>query len=211
MRKFVLVVLVVLLAASILTGCEQSSQEIETDQQEKGVAAIVQNQPVPDLGGYSLERANLIRIMILRNQKIATYSYFFTITGTIIEVCPSQGFPFPYGTQLTAPEVYRYTGVTVPQAEINSLYSPQSADASWVLCVVDGIAVPTYFEEKIEAFPYRIKADIILEPITAPSIVDIGAAMPMTQTLPVLDTQLNGEPIAPSVTVTATELGLFDK
>ena len=175
------------------------------------MAAIVQNQPVPDLGGYSLERANLIRIMILRNQKIATYSYFFTITGTIIEVCPSQGFPFPYATQLTAPEVYRYTGVTVPQAEINSLYSPQSADASWVLCVVDGIAVPTYFEEKIEAFPYRIKADIILEPITAPSIVDIGAAMPMTQTLPVLDTQLNGEPIAPSVTVTATELGLFDK
>ena len=203
-----------MLAASILTGCEQSSQEIETDQQEKGVAAIVQNQPVPDLGGYSLERANLIRIMILRNQKIATYSYFFTITGTIIEVCPSQGFPFPYATQLTAPEVYRYTGVTVPQAEINSLYSPQSADASWVLCVVDGIAVPTYFEEKIEAFPYRIKADIILEPITAASIggIDsVGGDFPMPQVLPMPDTQLNGEPIAPSVTVTTTTPGLFGK
>lgn len=214
-RKLVLVIVVILMAA-LLAGCGSSTvsgQQLEAQQQASGVEAIVRNQPVPDLGGYSLERANLIRIMLLRNQKIATWTYHITFDGTVIEVCPSQGYPFPYSAQLTSPEVWPgymgngYREFTMPQPELNSLYSPDSANASWVLCVVDGTAVPVYYEENVQAFPYRIKADIVLEPITAPSIlfddIDIEEQSDVPQ--PTADA-LPEEPALPTPLP-----GLFDK
>jgi len=159
--KRILVLTVILLV--FLAGCAAngSSNRAETEQQERGVLSIVQNQPVPDLGGYSSERDIVIQTYIARNQTVATYAYTMTYDGKVIELCPSIGYPIPYSTQLTAPEK-KLDGweVVIPQSEPNGLYPPGSSAATLVSCVnPDGSISPTYFELEVFAMPYRIVSD----------------------------------------------------
>lgn len=158
--------LLVLAIALALVGCTNSVSEVEQQQQRNGSVAIVQNQPVPDLGGYSFERQIVIETYIARNSTIATYAYMITMDGKIIEICPSIGYPIPYSTQLTNPEVYNYNGTTLPNMEPNGLYPPDNAAATLVQCVnPDGSVSPTYIEWYVLAFPYRIASDVQLKRI----------------------------------------------
>jgi len=170
MKSKVLFVLAGLLALLLLAGCSLSagSQYRETEQLQQSTVAIVQNQPLPDLGGYSWEREMVSKLAVLRNQGYATWTYLWQY-GQLIEVCPSLGYPIPYAVQLTAPEVGVGTAYTLPQPEVNTLYMPSSAEASWVLCVdEDGNTNPTYLESRAEAYTYRLKADRILERYEGP-------------------------------------------
>ena len=100
--------IVILIAVCFLAACApaETLQNTEQQQQGKGVLAIAQNQPVPDLGGYSFERQIVIDTYKARNNTISTWSYQVTIDGKIIEICPSIGYPIPYSTQLTNPMVW---------------------------------------------------------------------------------------------------------
>lgn len=160
-------VAVVLMSGLAVLGCDETSTLVEREALEQGVSAIVQNQPVPDLGGYSLERQILIETYLARNRTVATYTYALTLEGKIIEICASIGYPIPYSTQLTNPERRVTTGVAIPQAEPNGLFPPASADATLVNCTNDdGSVTPTYWEPHVFAQPYRIRADIVLERIS---------------------------------------------
>lgn len=174
MKKLILLVLALLL----LTACVESVSDVEQMQQAAGNMAIVQNQPVPDLGGYSFERQILIETYLARNNTISTYSYMISMDGKIIEVCPSIGYPIPYSTQLTNPNKLEYTTggyVVIPNAEPNSLYPPGDAAATLIQCVnPDGSVSPVYIEWYVLAFPYPVKADVRLERVGEPSFsVDI--------------------------------------
>lgn len=166
----------IILAAILLVGCgTANSNVIETRQQDAGTIAIVQNQPVPDIGGYSFERQIVIETFIARNNTIATYSYLMTLDGRIIEICPSIGYPIPYSTQVTSPEklannnpqhLPSYDASVIPQSEPNGLYAPDNAAATFVQCVnADGSVSPAYIEQDVMAFPFRIKSDFQLERI----------------------------------------------
>ena len=173
MKKFLFVLIIL---AMVLTACQASVANIE--QQQAGNIAIVQNQPVPDLGGFSFERQILSETYLARNNTIATYAYMFTMDGKIVEICPSIGYPIPYSTQLTSPErvdSYSY-GVVLPNAEPNSLYPPGDAAATLVQCVNgDGSVSPVYIEWYVLAFPFRIKSDTQIERIGEPSFrVDLS-------------------------------------
>jgi len=162
----VLWVLVLVVLATALTGCIDAnvqSQRQETEQLQSGISAMISNQPVPNLG-YSWEREQAIKLLLLLNEGYSTWTYTWQY-GQLVEICPSVGYPFPYAVQITAPEV-RVSGleVTVPQPEPNSLYKPDSAEASWVLCVEgNGSVSPVYVEDRTITFPYRIKADRVIE------------------------------------------------
>lgn len=163
--------LIFLVLALVLVACAPTGNQIETEQQDRAVSSIVQNQPIPDLGGYSFERQIVIETYLARNNTIATFSYLFTFDGKIVEICPSIGYPIPYSTQLTAPEkpTPGYS-LTVPQSEPNGLYPPENAAATLVQCVnSDGSVSPTYIEDNIMAFPYRIRSDFAFEKIGEPS------------------------------------------
>ena len=123
-------ILFILVLAFVLVACAPSSNQIETQQQELAVTSIVENQPIPDLGGYSFERQVVIETYVARNNTISTFSYLFTFDGRVVEICPSIGYPIPYSTQLTAPEkpTQGYS-LTIPQSEPNGLYPPESAAA----------------------------------------------------------------------------------
>ena len=151
----VLLILLVLGGICLMTWACQSSDEMAYRQQEVGTRQLVQNQPVPNLGGWSFERQVVIDAYQARNRTIATWTYtFIPGTGEIVEICASIGYPIPYATQITNPA----------HSEPNGLYSPDSADASWVNCVnSDGSVSPTYWEPRVVAFPYRIKAARQLE------------------------------------------------
>ena len=168
MKIFIFSILLVL-----LTACAQSVSDLERQQQYGGNMAIVQNQPVPDLGGYSFERQIVIETYLARNNTIATWAYMTGMNGQIIEVCPSIGYPIPYSTQLTNPEKIEYNNgslTTLPNAEPNSLYPPSDAAATLVACVnPDGSVSPVYIEWYVMAMPFRIASDVQLERVGEPS------------------------------------------
>lgn len=169
----------IVLVSMILAACApaQSQSDIEEAQQSIAVQAITQNQPIPDLGGYSFERQIVIETYLARNNTIATYAYMFTMDGKIIEICASIGYPIPYSTQLTNPETLTYNryqnGGTwnwiegaISNPEPNGLYPPGDAAATLVQCVQpDGSVSPVYIEWYVLAFPYRIESDYQLKQV----------------------------------------------
>jgi hypothetical protein len=175
MKKFLFLLIVIGL---IISACAPVGVDaIEQSQQKAGNMAIVQNQPIPDLGGYSFERDILIQTYIARNNTISTYAYMFTMDGKIVEICPSIGYPIPYSTQLTSPMKVDYNySITLPNAEPNSLYPPGDAAATLVQCVnEDGTVSPVYNEWYVLAFPYRIQSDYQIQKISDSSFkVDIN-------------------------------------
>lgn len=172
----IVVIIPFLLIGSSLTGCSQSAQSIETQQRQSDLKNIIQNQPVPNLNGYSLERDIVIQIVNARNSRLPTHTYYYNdFTGKVIKVCDSIGLPIPYSTQLTAPEAEVLSGghyTNLPQPEPNSLYSPDSAEATIVACVgADGTIIPTYWEPRVFALPYEINSDLeLFKPITESSL-----------------------------------------
>lgn len=177
MKKILIVLLIVLVF--ILTGCVNDTQHVEQLQQRDAVNSIITNQPMPDLGGYSFERQIVIETYLARNNTIATYAYMITMDGTLIEICPSIGYPIPYSTQMTNPlrtvDDLNSTSV-VANAEPNGLYPPGDAAATLVQCVQpDGSISPVYIEWYVLSFPYRIQSDLQLQQIGEPSFtVDVN-------------------------------------
>lgn len=177
---FVIVILSMILVAC---GEQQSVNALEQTQQKQGGLSIVQNQPIPDLGGYSLERQIVIETYLARNSTIATYSYMITYDGKIIEICPSIAYPIPYSTRLTSPDKMAYSSTdssVLSNAEPNSLYPPGDAAPTLVQCVnPDGSVSPVYIEWYVLAFPFRIESDAQLKRIGEPSFtIDINKKSP---------------------------------
>lgn len=166
-KAFLALVLFGILMGCATTGTQNVRQE--SAQQALGVSAIIQNQPVPDLGGYSWDREVMSKVLLWRNKPQQTYAYMIDF-GKTFEVCPSLGMPIPFATQITSPEQENYTYYSLPQPEPDSLYRPDSAEATYIMCLnVDGTVTPTYWEPRMFVLPYRIKADVILERITEPA------------------------------------------
>lgn len=178
--KAILFLVGFLLLAMALAACSPTDMTIqkEKEQQGKGTLAIVENQPVPDLGGWSFERHVVIQTYLARNRTIATYTYMITLDGKIVEICPSIGYPIPYSTQLTNP-LQKVSGseVVIAQAEPTGLYPPSNADATLVQCAnKDGTVSPTYFEPLVFALPYRIEADIKLARVDEKSSFSVNTS-----------------------------------
>jgi len=178
MKKILLVLSVLLVF--VLTSCAYNSDQsvLEQSQQKDAVMAITQNQPIPDLGGYSFERQIVIETYLARNNTIATYAYMIAMDGKLIEICPSIGYPIPYSTQLSNParvDSYSY-GITLPNPEPNGLYPPGDAAATLVQCVQpDGSVSPVYIEWYVLAFPYRIASDLQIQQVGEASFsVDVA-------------------------------------
>lgn len=165
--KYILYLSVIsIVIGAFLIGCSSSSSNIEHSQQEQGIKALLANQPVPDLGGWSFERQVMIDTYIARNKMVNTYTYLFLeYTGKIVKICDSKGYPIPYSTELTNPTQWVGSGAVIGNPEPSGLYPPPTANATLVQCVIgDGQVVPTYWENNVFALPYPIQADMTLTP-----------------------------------------------
>ena len=152
-------ILALVAVATLLTACDQqpTSTQIERKKQEEMNMQAVTQVGMPAIVNYA-EKRMMKDIMELRDQNVATITYLVDMNGRLHKVCNSVGYGLPYATQYTNPQ-QRVTGqtgtVTLPQADPNGLYSPASADGTWILCVdaKTGKAKPVFIEPRIIVSP----------------------------------------------------------
>jgi len=149
--------------ATILTGCDvrENSTQIERRKQEEISLQAVQSVGLPSITNFA-EKRMMKDILELRDKNVATTTYLVGMNNNLTKLCDSIGYGLPYATQYTNPQ--RITGdargnVTIPQSDPNGLYSPSSADGTWVLCVdhKDGKAKPVFIEPRIIVSPIALQ------------------------------------------------------
>ena len=145
-----------------LTGCiEESSDTKQREQQERILQEGTAQTGMPAIKNFR-ERKLLKQIIEMRDQDgLVTYTYTVPeTTGRPVFLCNSIGYGLPAATQYTNPEKYvGTTGATLPQADPNGLFSPSSAEGTWVMCTDPsgtGKTRPVYVEPRIIVSPFRL-------------------------------------------------------
>lgn len=142
----------------------KDSDTVKSQQQEQILMEGAQAVGMPAIKNFR-EMRQLKMIFELRDQ--ASFSTYTYILGEGMPkplfLCHSIGYGIPYATQFTAPQKYvRPTDgsgfVVVPQADPNGLFSPASADGTWVTCKnPKGNEVSTvYVEPKVITSPFPL-------------------------------------------------------
>jgi hypothetical protein len=148
-----------------LVGCEYTptSDEIQRAQQERILQESTSQTGMPAIKNFR-ERKLLKQILEMRDQDgLVTYTYTVPeTTGRPVFLCNSVGYGLPAATQYTNPQKTEYSGstgvTTLPQADPNGLFSPESAEGTWVLCSDpngSGKTRPVYVEPRIIVSPFR--------------------------------------------------------
>ena len=111
------------------------------------------------------ERKLMKLILEMRDQDgLATYSYTFSeMTGKYSFFCDSIGYGLPYSTQYTSPSKIERSATNVgyaimPQADPNGLFSPASAEGTWVMCKDPNSkdVLPIYVEPRVIVSPFKL-------------------------------------------------------
>lgn len=160
--------IIVLILVSIV-ACEQrppTSDSMQKVQQEQILKEATAQVGMPSIKNFR-ERKIMKDILEMRDHEgIATYTYTYSEqTGKRRFLCNSVGFPIPYATQYTNPQKVEYItnhGMYIlPQADPNSLFSPSSAEGTWIMCKdpkSDKVA-PVYSEPKVQTFLWKMDSD----------------------------------------------------
>ncbi len=169
MRALAIFAVMILCFAAGLAGCtaqtptptgdraevRQQQQLSDQARQEVGMPAIVNFQ----------EKRVLKQILELRDTKIVTVTYTQSLDAKLHKLCDSIGYGIPYATEYTNPmrpaesfETHEQGNVTLPQADPNGLYSPASAEGTWVLCLNPATkeVAPVYVEPRIVVSPFPL-------------------------------------------------------
>ena len=162
MKTIVSVSAIALLGVT-LVGCDDftSSDEKQRAQQEQILKEGTAQTGMPAIKNFR-ERKLMKQIIEMRDQDgLVTYTYTVPeTTGRPVFLCNSIGYGLPAATQYTNPQKYeRISGVTLPQADPNGLFSPDSAEGTWVMCSDpsgNGKTRPVYVEPRIIVSPFKL-------------------------------------------------------
>ena len=152
-----------------LLGCEKTSDDIQREQQEKILMDGTSQMGMPAVKNFR-EKKLLKDIIELRDQAgLVTYSYFFSdYNGKFVFIGETIGYPIPYATQYTNPQKIAWTSGShshvIPQADPNGLFSPASAEGTWVLMFNPQTkrAEPQYIEHRVEVFTFKLPASVVM-------------------------------------------------
>ena len=153
----------------VLLGCQGSptSDDIQSQQQEKILAEGTSQVGMPAIKNFR-ERKLVKMLLELRDQNdLSTFTYIWSdFQGRWVFFCNSVGYGIPYATQFTNPQKKEtgsnsgsgYYAITLPQADPNGLFSPASAEGTWVMCKdPNGPDVkPVYIEPRSIVSPFRL-------------------------------------------------------
>ncbi len=118
--------------------CDSNDSNQQQSQQQETILNQASNAVgMPAITNFQ-ERRMLKEILELRDQALTTITYITDLQGHLHKVCDSIGYGIPYATQFTNPEYVTYRNgnqVTLPQADPNGLFSPASAEGTWVNCL----------------------------------------------------------------------------
>lgn len=164
MNKFITITAIA--AAVALASCGEytpSADVIQNAKQEELAKQSVQSVGMPAIKNFQ-EKRILKDILELRdNPQFNTYTYTEDMSGRLHLRCNSIGYGIPYATQYTNPQKIEdygsYGQVAVAQPDPNGLFSPASADGTWVLCKVPGKddVRPVFMEPRIIVSPFPLE------------------------------------------------------
>jgi len=154
-----------LLVVSFIAACgPPTSDDIQQAQQETILAEGTAQIGMPAITHFQ-ERKNLKMILELRDQgNLATYTYVWNeFNGRLVFFCNSIGYGIPYATQYTNPAKIAWShgsqSQVLPQADPNGLFSPSSAEGTWVMCAdpaKSGNTTPVYVEPRIIVSQFKL-------------------------------------------------------
>lgn len=161
------------IVALIIASCDShtpTSDDVQRNQQERILQEGTSAVGMPAIKNFR-EKRLLKDIIEMRDQEaLTTYTYIVAeMTGKLIFVGESVGYGIPAATQFTNPQKWevggrttsdaRNTIVTLPQADPNGLFSPGSADGTWVMMVSPDHkkVVPVYIEPRIIVSPFPLQ------------------------------------------------------
>lgn len=149
--------------------CENTpdSREVEAARQEKIMVQANAQVGMPNIVRFQ-EKKTMKTIMELRDQAdVINNAYLQSqLSGKLIYIGKCLGFPLPYATQFTNPEMIGYIssyGVcSLPQADPNGLFMPSSAAGTWVMMINPKTNQPgvCYFEQDVAVSPVDIRLDL---------------------------------------------------
>jgi len=145
-------ILSVVALIGLLAGCDRqdhrSSQQIERDNQERSLKVMAQSIGMPAITNFA-EKRMMKDVLELRDKMQPTYTYLVGANNQLTKLCDSIGYGLPYATQYTNPSL----------ADPNGLYTPSSADGTWVLCLNphNKKVEPQYIEPRIIVMTYPIQ------------------------------------------------------
>jgi len=158
-------------------GCDDrrpTSDDIQHNQQEKLLQEATAQSGMPNVKNFR-ERKMMKEIIELRDQEgLVTYTYVWSeLNGRFVYLGETIGYGLPYSTQYTNPQKIEKSGVNygyaiMDQADPNGLFSPQSAEGTWILMKdPHGKAVkPVYIEPRILVSPFKLD-DAVIETASA--------------------------------------------
>lgn len=163
MKKLLAIVIIVMLTLGI-GGCaeDQSATHKEAQQAEQLQQESIAQSGTPAIQQFR-EKKLLKDIYELRDQDgLVTYTYIVAEnTGKLIFFGETIGYGIPAATQYNNPQKtvgYQGHEVAISQAEPNGLYSPATAEGTWVMLKdPNGKSVkPVYIEPRIIVSPFKL-------------------------------------------------------
>jgi hypothetical protein len=150
-----------------LVGCDYTpnSDQVQQEQQERILKEGSAQTGMPAIKNFR-ERKLMKQIIEMRDQDgLVTYTYTVPeTTGRPVFLCDSIGYGLPAATQYTSPQKVEYISSSagrevMPQADPNGLFSPDSAEGTWVMCTDpsgSGKTRPVYVEPRIIVSPFKL-------------------------------------------------------
>lgn len=158
--------LAILLLVGGIFGCDRtpSSDDIQSAQQEKLLQEGTSAVGMPAVVNHRRRKQAKDIIELLDQEGLVTYTYVMPeVSGKLVFFCTSVGYPLPYATQFTNPEKIAYGngqyGLILPQADPDGLFSPSSAEGTWVMCKDprgDKVS-PVYVEPRIVVSQFKME------------------------------------------------------
>jgi len=170
-------IIILVTTISAFTSCQKQGTSLSTDndQAKKTEAMVAESNRrlgLPNITKFT-EKRFMKLIYELRDKETRTYSYFMNRDGKLIFLCNSIGYGIPAAVQYVNPQ--KFVSVDsgganynedklIPQPEPNGMFMPDSLDATYVLCTMNGQVKPVYTEPKIIVSPFKLKAYASLAP-----------------------------------------------
>ena len=145
---------------------KKTSDDIQQQQQEQILAEGSAQTGMPAIKNFR-EKKILKDIYELRDQDgLTTYTYIVAeMTGKLVFLGETIGYGIPAATQYTNPQkiaeknTYQSGSYAIlPQADPNGLFSPQSAEGTWILMKDPhgDKVVPVYVEPRVIVSPFKL-------------------------------------------------------
>jgi len=165
MKKLFTLIAIMTTIIILLTGCLENSDTVLNQQQDQNLTQANNAIGLPNMHNF-FEKKTLKKILEMRdNPNLTTYTYTQAMDGHFVYVGRSIGYGIPYSTQYTNPSKYDSTGLALPQADPNGLFSPSSANATWVLLVDEKTNEPyiAYMEPNMVVYEKKLPKRLVAE------------------------------------------------